>query len=106
MILDSKNIEYVVVDITEPGNENEKEFMQQNGKAKEAKYPLPPQIFNNDDYCGVSLTLKWKLDINVLLCVLYFVKWVHSIQELYISVIYVTNRHVAAITFFFKLRYI
>ena len=71
MILDSKNIEYVVVDITEPGKENEKEFMQQNGKTKEAKYPLPPQIFNNDDYCGVSLTLKLKLDINVLLCVYY-----------------------------------
>lgn len=52
MILDSKNIEYVVVDITEPGKENEKEFMQQNSKAKEAKYPLPPQIFNEDDYCG------------------------------------------------------
>jgi glutaredoxin len=58
MILDSKNIEYIVVDITEPGKENEKEFMQQNSKAKEAKYPLPPQIFNGDDYCGVSLTLK------------------------------------------------
>jgi len=58
MILDSKNIEYVVVDITEPGKENEKEFMQQNSKTKEAKYPLPPQIFNEDDYCGVSLTLK------------------------------------------------
>lgn len=55
MILDSKNIEYVVVDITEPGKENEKEFMQQNSKAKEAKHPLPPQIFNEDDYCGVSL---------------------------------------------------
>nr|AGM33000.1 glutaredoxin GRX-like domain containing protein [Coptotermes formosanus] len=52
MILDSKNIEYVVVDITEPGKENEKEFMQQNSKAKEAKHPLPPQIFNDDDYCG------------------------------------------------------
>jgi glutaredoxin len=67
MILDSKNIEYVVVDITEPGKENEKEFMQQNSNAKEAKHPLPPQIFNDDDYCGVSLILKLKLDINVLL---------------------------------------
>lgn len=63
MILDSKTIEYVVVDITEPGKENEKEFMQQNSKAKTAKYPLPPQIFNEDDYCGVSVTLK-KLNIH------------------------------------------
>ncbi|PSN52940.1 SH3 domain-binding glutamic acid-rich protein [Blattella germanica] len=52
MILDSKNIEYEVVDITEPGKESDKEFMQQNSKAKESKYPLPPQIFNETDYCG------------------------------------------------------
>ncbi|XP_049792961.1 SH3 domain-binding glutamic acid-rich protein homolog [Schistocerca nitens] len=52
MILDSKSIEYVTVDITEPGNENEKEFMQQNGKARSSKYPLPPQLFNEEDYCG------------------------------------------------------
>jgi glutaredoxin len=58
MILDSKNVEYVVVDITEPGKENEKEFMQQNSNAKESKHPLPPQIFNGEEYCGVSVTLK------------------------------------------------
>lgn len=52
MILDSKNIEYVVVDITEPGKENEKECMQKNSKTKDSKYPLPPQMFNEDDYCG------------------------------------------------------
>ncbi|KAG8235210.1 hypothetical protein J437_LFUL015898 [Ladona fulva] len=52
MILDSKHVSYDVVDITEPGKESEKEFMQQNGNAKDAKYPLPPQIFNEDVYCG------------------------------------------------------
>lgn len=52
MILDSKSIEYVTVDITEPGNETEKEFMQQNGKARSSKYPLPPQLFNEEEYCG------------------------------------------------------
>ena len=55
MILDSKNIEYTVVDITEPGKESDKEFMQQNSKAKDSKHPLPPQIFNEEDYCGVSV---------------------------------------------------
>lgn len=54
MILESKNIEYVSVDITEPGNEQEKEFMQQNSKTKDSKFPLPPQLFNEEDYCGVS----------------------------------------------------
>ncbi|XP_046391915.1 SH3 domain-binding glutamic acid-rich protein homolog isoform X2 [Ischnura elegans] len=52
MILDSKHILYDVVDITEPGKEQEKEFMQQKSNAKDAKYPLPPQIFNEEEYCG------------------------------------------------------
>ncbi|XP_031840948.1 uncharacterized protein LOC116430644 isoform X2 [Nomia melanderi] len=52
MILDSKNVEYETIDITEPGKELEKEFMQTNGIARESKYPLPPQIFNEEEYCG------------------------------------------------------
>ncbi|KAF5282769.1 hypothetical protein FQR65_LT02766 [Abscondita terminalis] len=59
MILDSKNIKYDVVDIAEPGNEDAKEFMQNNAKSFGAtigdanpRSPLPPQIFNDDDYCG------------------------------------------------------
>ncbi|KAL0106669.1 hypothetical protein PUN28_015312 [Cardiocondyla obscurior] len=52
MILDSKNVEYEIIDITEPGKELEKEFMQANSNARNNKYPLPPQIFNEDDYCG------------------------------------------------------
>ncbi|KAK9498964.1 hypothetical protein O3M35_003495 [Rhynocoris fuscipes] len=52
MILDSKNIKYVAIDITEPGKEAEKQFMQDNAKAADSKHPLPPQIFNGDQYCG------------------------------------------------------
>ncbi|XP_017752346.1 PREDICTED: SH3 domain-binding glutamic acid-rich protein homolog isoform X2 [Eufriesea mexicana] len=52
MILDSKNVEYEIIDITEPGKEMEKEFMQANSIARDSKYPLPPQIFNEDEYCG------------------------------------------------------
>ncbi|KAG5322491.1 SH3BG protein, partial [Pseudoatta argentina] len=52
MILDSKNVEYEIIDITEPDKELEKEFMQANSNARNNKYPLPPQIFNEDDYCG------------------------------------------------------
>ncbi|XP_031343735.1 SH3 domain-binding glutamic acid-rich protein homolog isoform X2 [Photinus pyralis] len=59
MILDSKNIKYEVVDIAEPGNEDPKEFMQNNAKSFGAtigdanpRHPLPPQIFNDEDYCG------------------------------------------------------
>lgn len=53
MILESKNVTYVTVDITEPGNEEEKSFMQENAKPKDSsKHPIPPQIFNDTDYCG------------------------------------------------------
>lgn len=57
MILDSKSINYTVIDITEPGKESDKEFMQQNSKTAESEStvktnPLPPQIFNEEDYCG------------------------------------------------------
>ncbi|CAG0901804.1 unnamed protein product [Cyprideis torosa] len=52
MILDSKAIKYDLVDIGEPGMEDEKDFMHQNANAKTAKHPLPPQIFNQDAYCG------------------------------------------------------
>jgi len=55
MILDSKSITYDLVDITEPGKEDEKTYMQANSKSKdETKNALPPQIFNDDVYCGVS----------------------------------------------------
>lgn len=52
MILESKNIDYEAIDITEPGRELDKQFMQDHAKAKDSKHPLPPQIFNEDDYCG------------------------------------------------------
>lgn len=59
MILDSKNIQYDTVDITEPGKESEKEMMQNKSTSNggtvsdpEPRHPLPPQIFNDEDYCG------------------------------------------------------
>lgn len=59
MILDSKNIKYETIDITEPGKEAEKDFMQTNSTSNGAtvgdqnpRHPLPPQIFHEDEYCG------------------------------------------------------
>lgn len=59
LILDSKNIKYELIDIAEPGNDEHKEFMQNNSKSSggtvsdpEPRHPLPPQIFNDDEYCG------------------------------------------------------
>lgn len=59
MILESKNIEHELIDIAEPGKEPEKEFMQKNSTSPGAtssdtnpRNPLPPQFFNDEQYCG------------------------------------------------------
>jgi len=59
MILDSKGIPYTAIDITEPNQEKEKDFMQANSTEKgitvsdqNPRHPLPPQIFNGQSYCG------------------------------------------------------
>lgn len=69
MILDSKSIKYDVIDITEPGKEADKEFMQNYATSNggtvsdpNPRSPLPPQLFNEDEYCGVSITI-----VNIML---------------------------------------
>lgn len=59
MILDSKNVQYEVIDIAEPGKEADKEFMQEKSTNKggttsdgDPRHALPPQIFSDDEYCG------------------------------------------------------
>ncbi|KAJ8917496.1 hypothetical protein NQ315_005545 [Exocentrus adspersus] len=59
LILDSKNIKYEVIDIAEPGAEEAKDFMQNTCTSMGAtisdpnpRHPLPPQLFNDDVYCG------------------------------------------------------
>ncbi|XP_017778575.1 PREDICTED: SH3 domain-binding glutamic acid-rich protein homolog [Nicrophorus vespilloides] len=59
MILDSRNIKYEVVDIAEPDNEADKDFMQNNSTSLGAtvgdanpRHALPPQLFNDTTYCG------------------------------------------------------
>lgn len=68
MILDSKNIKYEIIDITEPGRESDKDFMQNNSKSNGAtvsdpnpRSPLPPQVFNDDEYCGVSNSFTYHI---------------------------------------------
>lgn len=53
MILDSLEIKYDIVDVTEPGHEKEKEQMQAVCKRRDSQInALPPQFFNDDTYCG------------------------------------------------------
>ncbi|XP_066142129.1 SH3 domain-binding glutamic acid-rich protein homolog isoform X2 [Euwallacea fornicatus] len=59
LILDSKNVQYELLDIAEPNMEEAKEYMQTNSKLMGStigdpspRHPLPPQLFNDDEYCG------------------------------------------------------
>nr|CAG4641207.1 EOG090X0DPU [Eulimnadia texana] len=53
LIMESKGVDFEIIDISDPGREAERKFMQTNAKAKDnARYPIAPQFFNEDDYCG------------------------------------------------------
>ncbi|XP_015920418.1 SH3 domain-binding glutamic acid-rich protein homolog [Parasteatoda tepidariorum] len=51
-ILSSLKIDFEVIDITEIGKENDREFMRTQCKLHDKSNALPPQIFNEDVYCG------------------------------------------------------
>jgi len=56
-ILEGKKIAFEAIDISDPTREEDKKFMQQHGKpAGNDKVPMPPQIFSDEDYCGVCIT--------------------------------------------------
>jgi len=46
-----------LIDISLTENAEQKAFMRSESKSKDNKIPMPPQIFNDDTYCGVC-TLK------------------------------------------------
>lgn len=53
MILESKNVPFVMIDITAPDQEDSKDYMNENAKPKgNNKVPMTPQIFNDAEYCG------------------------------------------------------
>ncbi|CAH1794081.1 unnamed protein product [Owenia fusiformis] len=54
-ILEAKKIQHEEIDITDPQNEKEREFMRSVVKIPDDEgdeVPLPPQIFNGEKYCG------------------------------------------------------
>lgn len=52
-ILDVKHVEYEEIDISDVNLITDKEYMWKHGKVKDGqKNPLPPQIFNEKEYCG------------------------------------------------------
>ncbi|CAF1141518.1 unnamed protein product [Adineta ricciae] len=49
-ILDTNKIDYIDIDISDPKNTDEKEFLQRTLSARSQKLTLP-YIFNDDQYC-------------------------------------------------------
>merc|ERR1739847_121389 len=53
MILKSLGIKMDLVDISAPGSEEKRDLMRASAKKKEGqRFPLPPQIFHGEKYCG------------------------------------------------------
>ena len=70
-ILESRKIIFEQIDISDQSQESEKAFMRKHSTAKEGqKVPLPPQIFFDDQYCGVctsqGIFLYFKYHYNVV----------------------------------------
>jgi len=56
--LESKKIEHEQIDIGDPNREKDRQFMRDNAEAggdDKTKTVLPPQIFNDKEYVGVSI---------------------------------------------------
>lgn len=52
-VLERKKFAFEEIDISDPTREEDKKFMQKNGKPSgNDKAVLPPQIFCDDTYCG------------------------------------------------------
>ena len=54
MVLTTRTIEFVTIDISAPGMQKMRIFMREKGKKREGqRNALPPQIFNGEDLRGV-----------------------------------------------------
>lgn len=52
-VLSGHGIEHKVIDVSDPINEEEKNKMMESSQPNAKGVILPPQIFNEDEYCGV-----------------------------------------------------
>ncbi|GBM07201.1 hypothetical protein AVEN_15440-1 [Araneus ventricosus] len=52
-ILQGLQVELQIIDVTDPGKDEDLTFMQEEAKKHGKKTQLPPQIFNENEYCGV-----------------------------------------------------
>ena len=54
MVLNTRAIQFVTIDISAPGMQEMRSFMRERGRRREGqRNVLPPQIFNGEEYRGV-----------------------------------------------------
>ncbi|RWS22562.1 SH3 domain-binding glutamic acid-rich protein-like protein, partial [Leptotrombidium deliense] len=52
LLLDTLKVKYESIDITEPGHEEDRQMIKEKCNKRDGSVPLPPQFFNDDEYCG------------------------------------------------------
>jgi hypothetical protein len=56
-----KTINLKIIDISDPIYEQDKQFMIENSQPNPNGIVLPPQIFNDEEYCGVNHQFSLKI---------------------------------------------
>ena len=60
MVLTTRAIQFVTIDISAPGMQEMRSFMREKGRKREGqRNALPPQIFNGEEFRGVSVWGYW-----------------------------------------------
>jgi len=68
-ILTNRKISFKEIDISDPLSVSEKNFMREHSEpAGSDPTPLPPQIFNDDVYCGVLVTSEDVMFLPLCVC--------------------------------------
>jgi glutaredoxin len=52
-VLTSHNIDFKLIDIADPSYEEERTLMVEKSKPNSKGLIVPPQLFNEEEYCGV-----------------------------------------------------
>ena len=56
MVLTTRAIQFVTIDISAPGMQEMRSFVREKGRRREGqRNALPPQIFNGEEFRGVSV---------------------------------------------------
>ena len=86
MVLTTRAIEFVTIDISAPGMQQMRSFMREKGKKREGqRNVLPPQIFNGEERRGVKrIMLFWLIVLlritTVLILLMKMMAWKNFLE--------------------------